>query len=204
MKKHGHIGVSLFVLSRSIPFLLREDVWDVPRSLLLLASHLHVYSTSERPPRRSRLSQTVRFIATNIMACFGRPLSLHCAFHLRTLRSQSDINDDAKHISLYQSLSYAWGNDTIKIISVSGIGVWVCHTSHEVKTPWMSRSHIYGACESIASRSGARFVQGVRCPDWSTLRVYSSEIPKVFSTSDEMSIMQMRRTRVYGPPSCTS
>ena len=90
---------------------------------------------------------------------------------------------------------------------VSGIGVWVCRTSHEVKTPWMSRSYIYGECESIPSRSGARFVQGVRCSDWSTLRGYISEIPRVFSTSDDMSIVQMRRTRVYGPPSvesCTS
>ena len=52
-----------------------------------------------------------------------------------------------------------------KIIRVSSIGIWVCHTSHEVKTPWMSRSYIHGVCESIASRSGARFVQGVRCTD---------------------------------------
>ena len=85
IKNHGHIGVSLFVLSRSIPFLLREDVLDVPRGRLFLASHLHVYSTSERPPRRSRLSQSVWFIATFIYGCFGRPLSLHCAFHMRIL-----------------------------------------------------------------------------------------------------------------------
>ena len=129
IKNHGQIGVSLFVLCRSNPFLLPEDVWDVLRGRLLLASHLHVYSTSERPPRRSRLSQTVWFIATFIYGCFGRPLSLHCAFHMRILRSQSDINDDAKHVPLYQSLSYVWGYDTIKIIGVSGIGVWVCRTS---------------------------------------------------------------------------
>ena len=40
----------------------------------------------------------------------------------------SDINDDAKYVSLYQSFSFVWGDDTIKIISVSGVGVQVCHT----------------------------------------------------------------------------
>ena len=34
---------------------------------------------------------------------------------------------------------------------------------------------------------------------WSTLRWYSSEIPRLPSTSDEISIVQMRRTHVYGP-----
>ena len=57
IKKHGHIGVSLFVLCRSIPFLPRDDVWDFPRGRLFLANHIHVYPTTERPPRRSRLSQ---------------------------------------------------------------------------------------------------------------------------------------------------
>ena len=52
------------------------------------------YSTLERPPKRSRLSQAVWFTATFIYGCFGRPPSLHCAFHMRVLPSQSDINDD--------------------------------------------------------------------------------------------------------------
>ena len=36
------------------------------------------------------------------------------------------------------------------------------------------------------------------------LSCYSSEIPRVHSTSDEMSITQMRRTLVYGPPGLES
>ena len=95
MKKHGHIGVNLFVLTRSIPFLLREDVWDVPRGRLLLAYHI-----------RGSLLHTLWL--------FGRLLSLHCAFHLRLFCSQSDINDNAWHVSLYHSLSYVWGDDTFK------------------------------------------------------------------------------------------
>ena len=39
---------------------------------------------------------------------------------------------------------------------------------------------------------------------WSTLKWYSSEILRVLSTLEEMSIMQMRRTRVCGPPSVES
>ena len=38
----------------------------------------------------------------------------------------------------------------------------------------------------------------------SILSYYSSEIPSVLSTSDEMSITQMRRTLVYGPPGVES
>ena len=38
----------------------------------------------------------------------------------------------------------------------------------------------------------------------SILSYYSSEIPRVLSTSDEMSITQMRRTLVYGPPGVES
>ena len=143
---------------RVLPSSLEKMFGTFPRGRLLLASHIHVYSTTERPPSCSRLSQTVWFFATYIMACFGRLLSLHCAFHLRILCSQSDINDDAKHVSLYQSLSYVWGDDTLKIIRVSGIGIWVCHTSHEVKTPWMMRSYIY-----IEKRWA--FCSRVRCPD---------------------------------------
>ena len=38
----------------------------------------------------------------------------------------------------------------------------------------------------------------------STLSCYSSEISRVHSTSDEMSIAQMRRTLLYGPPGLES
>ena len=69
-------------------------------------------------------------------------------------RHLESCNKCEKYISLYQSLLNVWSDDTIKIISASGIGTRVCHTSHEVRTPRMARSYTYGVCESIVLRRG--------------------------------------------------
>ena len=78
---------------------------------------------------------------------FGRPLSLHCAFRLRILCSRSDINDDAWHVSLYQSLSYVWGDDTLKTYPYVGATV-TCVPRRPDK--WASELAVYMA-EDLSS-----------------------------------------------------
>ena len=84
-----------------------------------------------------------------------------CAFFVRD-RTSTTMHGTSRSTSRCRTFGVTTHS---KLIRMSSIGIWVCHTSHEVKTPWMSRSYIHGACESIATRSGARFVQGVRCTD---------------------------------------
>ena len=60
---------------------------------------------------------------TTYIMTVRQPLSLHCAFRLRILCSRSDINDDAWHVSLFQSLSYVWGDDTLKTYPYVGATV---------------------------------------------------------------------------------
>ena len=139
--------MSLIVLSRSIPFLPREYVWDFPRGRLFLANHI-----------RGSLLHTFMAVLDGL---FLFTALFVCAFFVRD-RTSTTMHGTSRSASRCRTFGVTTHS---KLIRMSSIGIWVCHTSHEVKTPWMSRSYIHGVCESIASRSGARFVQGVRCID---------------------------------------
>lgn len=84
-----------------------------------------------------------------------------CAFFVRD-RTSTTMHGTSRSASRCRTFGVTTHS---KLIRMSSISIWVCHTSHEVNTPWMSRSCIHDVGESIASRSGARFVQGVRCTD---------------------------------------
>ena len=61
-----------------------------------------------------------------------------CAFFVR----DRDINDDAWHVSLYQSLSYVWGDDTLKTYPYVGATV-TCVPRRPDK--WASELAVYMA-----------------------------------------------------------
>ena len=66
------------------------------------------------------------------------PCALYCWFNTGYMFLRWSVAAPTRFGTYYPSLSYVWGDDKIKIISVSGIGIRVGHTSHEVRTPWTS------------------------------------------------------------------